>query len=252
MTGADRVVHRIVGFVTHKDADLLTLSGCSLLLFVYDLWEQNWTFALFAATLAAFAFSMIRLRRDVGALNANRSGLPSIFMDRTPTDVIDSIKVARDLFLVGVSLDRTLRNAYTPLEGFLTNGGRLRVLVVDPRSDSSIRIADRRAYQEHGLEQRRNHILASITAFRDLRRRTRGALEIRVIDDPLAFGATMIDGDDLTAATRIVVQHYSFKKRAASEPNPVFIVRPSDQQWFLDFKEELDNPWQSATAWPAE
>jgi hypothetical protein len=249
MTSLDRVVHRIVGVVTHKDVDLLALFGCALLLVVSDLWGQNWVSALFAGTLAAFAFSMIRLRHDVGVMNASRSGLSSIFLDRTPTDVIDSITVARDLFLVGVSLDRTLRNAYTPIEGFLANGGTLRVLVVDPRSDWSIRIADRRAYQEHGLQQRRNHIEASIAAFLELRQRTRGKLDIRVTDDPLTFGATMIDGQDLTAATRIVVQHYSFKKREASEPNPVFVVRPADQKWFTDFREELETLWRSSTPW---
>lgn len=30
-------------------------------------------------------------------------------------------------------------------------------------------------------------------------------------------------------------------KRDAREPNPVFVVRPSDEEWFAEFKEELDN-----------
>jgi hypothetical protein len=50
--------------------------------------------------------------------------------------------------------------------------------------------------------------------------------------------------------TRIVIQHYSFKKREATEPNPVFVVRPTDEEWFAEFKEELENLWESGTQLP--
>jgi hypothetical protein len=159
------------------------------------------------------------------------------------------LREANDLLLVGVSLDRTLRNAYTPLETFLSRGGRLRVLVVDPRVEWSIRIADRRAYQEHGIDQRRKHIESSIEAFRQLESRTGGEVTIKVTDDPLTFGATMIDALKPSGQTRIVVQHYSYKKRQATEPNPVFVVKPSDGQWFLDIREEIENLWRDGRSW---
>lgn len=245
-----RALDRLIGAVTHRDVDLYTLLGASVLLLGVELWAQNWTTALFAATLGAFALSMVRLRHDVGTMSEERSGLASIFLDKTPADVISSMKNAKDLLLIGVSLDRTLRNAYTPLEVFLTQRGRLRVLVVDPRSEWSVRVADRRAYQEHGIGQRRAHIEASIAAFRQLRDRTGGNVEIRVTDDPLTFGATMIDGTEFTGETQIVIQHYSYKKRHATEPNPVFAVRPSDRKWFAEFREELDNLWRDGSLWP--
>jgi hypothetical protein len=50
--------------------------------------------------------------------------------------------------------------------------------------------------------------------------------------------------------SRIVIQHYSFKKREATEPNPVFVVRPTDEEWFAEFKEELENLWESGTQLP--
>jgi hypothetical protein len=124
------------------------------------------------------------------------------------------------------------------------------VLLVNPESEWTIRIADRRAYQEHGYDRRKQHIESSIETFRELSDRTGGRVELRVTDDPLTFGATMIDGERQTSRTRIIIQHYSFKKREATEPNPVFVVRPADQEWFAEFKEELENLWASGTPLP--
>lgn len=123
--GRMRTLDRFIAAVTHRDGDLYTLLGASVLLLGVDLWAHNWTTALFAGILGAFALSMIRLRHDVGTMSEQRSGLASIFLDRTPADVIQSMKYAKDLLLIGVSLDRTLRNAYTPLETFLNKRGRL-------------------------------------------------------------------------------------------------------------------------------
>jgi hypothetical protein len=244
------LLDRIVSIVSHRDRDLYALLVLSALLLGVELFAGNWTTSLFAATLGAFALSMIRMRHDVGTLSKQHSGLGSIFLDRTPSDVISSMRSANELLLIGVSLDRTLRNAYTPLESFLARTGQLRVLVVDPRSEWAVRIADRRAYQEHGIEQRRAHIEQSIKSFRELRDRTGGHVDIRVTDDPLTFGATMIDGVSPTRETQIVIQHYSYKKRNATEPNPVFVIRRSDGEWFDEYREELENLWRDGASWP--
>jgi hypothetical protein len=244
-----KLLEHFVAAIIHRDRDLYALLLFSILLLGVQLWAANWITALFAATLGAFSLSMVRLRQDMGTMTNQRHGLASIFLDRTPADVISSMKSATDLLLIGVSLDRTLRNAYTPLETFLNKRGRLRVLVVNPKSEWPIKVADRRAYHEHGIEQRRAHIEASIRSFCELRERTSGNVEIRVTEDPLTFGATMIDGSSVTSETRIVIQHYSYKKRDAIEPNPVFVVRPSDREWFTNFQEELENLWRDGTLW---
>lgn len=244
-----RILDRIASSLSHRDFDLIGLLALSIGLVGVELWHRNWTTALFAGTLAAFALSMVRLRHDVAVMHQRRSGPASVFMKTTPTDVITSIRNATELLLIGVSLERTLRNAYPALEIFLNRRGKLRVVVVDPRSDWSVQIADRRAYHEQGIEQRRRHIETSIASFLELQRRTNGDVAIRVTRDPLTFGATMIDGTNHTGETRIVIQHYSYKKREATEPNPVFVLRPADEDWFSEFKEELENHWRDAIVW---
>jgi hypothetical protein len=48
--------------------------------------------------------------------------------------------------------------------------------------------------------------------------------------------------------TRIVIQHYSYKKREAREPNPVFVLYPRDAEWFAEFREEIENLWSDGIA----
>jgi hypothetical protein len=74
-----------------------------------------------------------------------------------------------------------------------------------------------------------------VGSFRQLLQRTNGDVELRVTDDPLTFGATMIDGELDSRHTRIVIQHYSYKKREAREPNPVFALYPRDAECSLSF-----------------
>jgi hypothetical protein len=243
-------IRHALNFVLDRDFDLYTLLGFALLLAAVEIWNGKWTTALFAGILATFALSLIRLRQDVGQIRSGRVGLASVFLHETPVDVALSFERASELLLVGVSLDRTLRNAYTSLETFLTRQGALRVLLVNPNAEWAVRTADRRAYQELSPQRRKQNIEDSIATFQNLQQQPHGNVEIRVIDDPLVFGATMIDGHRDTGDTRIVIQHYSFKKRAAREPNPVFVVRPADEVWFTEFKEELENLWDHGVAPP--
>lgn len=241
---------RTLNVVLSRDFDLYALLALAALLAVVEIFNAKWTTALFAGILASFALSLIRLRRDIGHIRSGRTGLGSVFLSETPADVALSFEDASELLLIGVSLDRTLRNAYASLETFLMRGGTLRVILVDPNAQEAVRIADRRAYQELTPARRKQNIEASIATFRALEQQFRGNVEIRVIDDPLVFGATMIDGDLNTDETRIIIQHYSFKKRLAREPNPVFVVRPADEGWFGEFKEELENLWSNGSAAP--
>jgi hypothetical protein len=244
----DRKLRRVISFVTGRDFDLYAILCLGLVLTGVEIGNGSWTTALFAGVLATFAISLLRLRQDVGHLRSGKVGFASVFLHETPSNVPLSFEQASELLLVGVSLDRTLRNAYASLETFLTRQGVLRVLLVDPNAEWAVRTADRRAYQELTPELRKQAIENSITRFQGLREKTQGNVEIRVIDDPLVFGATMIDGDRNTEETRIVIQHYSFKKREAREPNPVFVVRPTDEGWFAEFKEELENLWSHGEA----
>ncbi len=47
-----------------------------------------------------------------------------------------------------------------------------------------------------------------------------------------------------------MIQHYSYKKHNATEPNPVYVIRPADAVWFTEFQEELENLWRDGVLLP--
>jgi Domain of unknown function (DUF5919) len=207
-----------------------------------QLWNGGWVTALFAAVLGSFALSLVRLRNAF----ARPAGAATVFLDGTPPTLPAEFAKARDVVLVGVSLDRTIRNSVAYLEELLRSGGRLRVLVVNPDCYAAVHIADRRAYLEHGVEQRRQHILFTFDSLKKMGEATGKEIEVRVTDDPLTFGASLVDGPSETRHTQVVIQHYSYKKTTAREPNPVFVLRPADRPWFSEFQGEIDALWNDA------
>ena len=149
-------MRRLMRLIQDKNGDLIFLSCLSVLLLGVQLWNKQWVSALFAGTLGSFAISLMRIR---GQFAPPVGGVASAFLDVTPSDLPKDFERARDLLLSGVSLDRTIRNSYSYLEAFLAKGGKLRVLLVNPDCEAAVQMADRRAYLEHGVAQRRQHIL---------------------------------------------------------------------------------------------
>ena len=239
-------MQRIIAWVTHRDSDLYLLLVLSGITFVLQLFGGNVILTLSAAMLCSFSVSILRLRRSIGSLGEGRSGLSAVFLETAPPDVAARIERASSLCLVGVSLDRTVRNVLGSLERYLQSGHTLRVVVVNPERLDLIEVADRRAPFPHGVDQRRSHILFSIDSLAKLAGRTGGKVEIGLIDDPLTFGAVMIDSEPAGKDPWILVQHYSYKKIYAQEANPIFWLTEADGIWFKGYREEIGNLYRDA------
>ena len=239
-------MRRIIAIVTHRDSDLVLLLCLAAVTFVLEVVAGEALLALFAASLCTLAVSMLRLRRAVDSLQSRERGFGGVFLEIPAPDLAERIENATAVWLVGVSLDRTIRNLYGPLEHYLASGRVLRVIVVDPDASEAVRIADRRAYNEHGVDQRRAQILFTCDTLSKLVSHCAGKVELHVFDDPLTFGAVMIDPDPTTARSWIQVQHYSYKKQAVVEANPIFTLTPNDGRWFTGFREEILNLWRDS------
>jgi hypothetical protein len=241
------VVRRLLSLFSHRDSDIALLAILILLTFIVQLVVGNLAIALLAATLGSFAITLLRLRRSVDSLSGPGRRFADVFLSATPDELGDRIETARSVTLIGVSLDRTIRSHYASLESFLSRSGVVRMVVVDPGDERVVAIADRRAYNEHGVEHRTQQIRLAIDTMLRLADKHPGTVEVRYSPDPLTFGAAAIDCEVIDEKSWIVVQHYSYKKSSVVEANPVFVLGPSDGQWFSGFKEEIDNIWRDAT-----
>ncbi len=234
---------RFVRWLVDADADLYGLLVLLAVLFAYELYSTNWVQTLWAASLFTLSLSLIKIRHSLLEKQAAPGQLVDRFLECTPPDIGTYYGGAQEVTLVGVSLDRSLRNTYSAVEQYLARGGRLRVVLLNPDNAAVVGIADRRAYQEHGAAQRREHILSTIRHLGMLAKKTAGSLHIKIIDDPLTFGVAWFRFP-IPANDRLVVQHYSYKKARVSEPNPVVVLSPNDGIWFEGYKEELENLWR--------
>ncbi len=71
-------------------------------------------------------------------------------------------------------------------------------------------------------------------------------LEVRLVEDPLTFGATVVDPK--TSHGVLYYWHYSFKMSDANRPK--MVLRPADGYWYEFFNEEVTSIWNNAKPWP--
>ncbi|MEM7536803.1 MAG: hypothetical protein AAF639_31780 [Chloroflexota bacterium] len=168
------------------------------------------------------------------------------------TDVADSfdtdLQNASEIWMVGVSLSRTIKSHYGLLETLLKRGVHVRVLLIDPESHESIAIATQREYHDRRFSQDRirsmiRNTLQDLYALKEV---APTQMSIRLIQFPLAFGAVATDPNELTGVLHL--EHYSYKMPGGSVPKFTLIAK--DGQWYDFFRDELDTLWENGVDWP--
>lgn len=146
--------------------------------------------------------------------------------------------------IIGVSLERTIRNNYAALEEKLRRGDSIRVLVVDPNSAAS-EIAANRVYVNVDVERTRNGIQATLKSLSNLKQTTLGKLEIRIVDYPPSVGGFVMDPE--TAQGVLYLKHYTFKM--PDEDIPRFVLRPKDGYWYKFFTQQAQILWKNGRSY---
>ena len=73
-------------------------------------------------------------------------------------------------------------------------------------------------------------------------------LEVRTIQHPLSYGATVTNPDASNGTTYL--EHYSF--RVTTESHPRYMLRTQDGHWYDFFKSELRTLWEAGQVWNKE
>lgn len=170
----------------------------------------------------------------------------SFFLKEYPAEFKKEFSEAKELLIVGVTLNRTIRSNYVQLEKMILSGCFLKILVVHP-TGSAINMAVSRHYARvnRDAELRGVDIETNLQLFCSLKQQAPNNVDIRTIEQPLAFGGF---GINLNTATGVLyLEHYPY--RTASDSIPKFILRSSDGPWFDFFKEEIDALWKSGVEW---
>ncbi|MFF5405055.1 hypothetical protein ACFY8K_19615 [Streptomyces misionensis] len=199
------------------------------------------------ATLALLAGGMLGSRRQVAELTAELrargKGELSVedFLGKGKADLLEHVRAAQDIRIVGVTLSRTLRDLVDELQRKARAGAVVKVALIDP-AGSAAEEAARRSTIPDRAGMYRNRLRSSVDLLRELAEKpgAQGRVEVRFLDFVPAFGLVLLD--PLRPGGRIHVDIYS---HSSASGDAVFTVLPRrDGEWFDHFRTEFDSVWE--------
>jgi hypothetical protein len=199
--------------------------------------------------LGLLAISSIgtRYRIDEFTQKVTRSA-STIFLNEFPETINDALKSASEVWFVGVTLNRTIKNYSHVLEDKLQKGDIVKVLLVNP-NDAALDFARSRGRFTISSEQARSNIIDTLTELSYLKSVAPSKIEIRTISYPISYGAILINPDDSDFTAGILfIEHYPFKIKRTHVPKFVLSAK-KDSEWFNLYKSELRALWDYGSEW---
>jgi hypothetical protein len=234
-----------------ENLDFYLLIAAIIGIFVLQLVQVNIGQVIPLVTLAALgilANSALRNRHTVEELS--RKLVPSansVFLEEFASNLKSDFESSPTVWLVGVSLSRTIRAYYSVLERKLRRGDTVRVLLVHPEGAAS-EIASSRPYPKMEVEQTQRYIRDSLNSLCSLAQSTSGKLEVRTIQNPLTYGVIATNPN----AQDGVLYCELFPFQTVGNTLPRFILRAKDGQWYEFFRKELENLWNNGMDWQCD
>jgi hypothetical protein len=218
----------------------LTLAGLNGLGLAPKTLVESVTLAL----LGILAVYSLGIRDRLTNLSDKLSGTTNILYKEFPSSLKDTISNSQELLIVGVTLYRTISTFYPDLEEKLKKGHKIKVLLVEPNTEST-KLLPSRIYRPTSDRVLSDKILETIQFLLKLKATAPDKVEIKTINFPVAFGcfASNIDFKDGS----IHIEYYSFKTTSAL---PCAIVSSrNDPYWYEVYKKEVENLWNAASDW---
>ena len=194
------------------------------------------------ALLATLALAQIRSRRHVAAIAAGQRADPlALFQEALPPE-LDSLRSAASSYLfIGESMSRLVHTSRDDIRRLMREGGRVRVLLLDPDDPGLIRVADRTG--DRLLEGRIRNTLNELGSLQD---GAHGQLEIRVCS---FVPRVSVNAFSLGEPGGVMfIQHY--EHRPAGDSAPVFRLDSKDGFWYQHFAAEATRMWDGGIPWP--
>ncbi|MFZ4659162.1 MAG: hypothetical protein ACOYNY_19270 [Caldilineaceae bacterium] len=197
------------------------------------------------AVLGLLAFTSLINRHHIDELRqAFTRSASEFFMEEFPSDMKNNFETATEIWLVGVSLHRTIHFNYEKIERKLRQGHKFKVLLVHPEGPA-VEMAVMRNYARKEVAAKSAGIRTVLQLLCDLQQIAPGQFEVRTIQNPLTYGVVAIDPD--AASGVLYLEHYPFG--VSTESLPKFVMRASDGKWYDFFKREIQAIWNYGVVW---
>ncbi len=197
------------------------------------------------ALLGLLAAYSLGIRERLADMQAKLTGTNTILYDELSPTVQESLMTeARELLIIGITLNRFIITYYSHLEEKIQNNQRIKILLVEPNSQTT-QLMPQRVYRPMSEERLSTKILDTLELFGTLQSRAPDLVEIRTINFPIPFGCMVsnIDAND----SSIILDYYSYK--APQDLPCVAISKKSEPHWHAIYRTQILNLWNAANPW---
>ena len=170
----------------------------------------------------------------------------SSFMVDFPDTLKRDIQSTQELWMVGITLQRTIHNNYMTFKRILEQGGTIKVLLVTPNS-SATELAAFRDHHPRNQKSYDNKIVQTLSEFCRMSRETKGNLQLRTINIVPSFGYYAFEPESSNG--KVYLEHYSFK---GEEDIPRILLTNADGFVYDAFVKQLKQLWEHGTNWECE
>lgn len=197
------------------------------------------------ALLGLLAVYSLGIRDRLSSISDKLSGTRNLICEEFPSDLKDTVIIgSKELFIVGITLNRTITTYYSQLERKLIDGQKVNILVVEPNSEA-IRLIPQRVYRPITDQRLSDKVLDTLTLICSLHSLAPDRLEVRTINFPIPFGCFASDLE-LNGGS-IYLEYYSYK--TTKDLPCVVISARTDPNWYNMYKTEILNLWNAGHEW---
>lgn len=201
--------------------------------------------SLTLAVLGLIALSSLESRyQNEKLLNRLEQTNDALFQNSFPSQMEQDIKAAKELWLVGVSLSRTVKSYYSDIEQKLKNGYSVNAILTHP-DGAVLELSVLPVYGNKSLEQRKAEILGSLETLCDLQEKYPNFLKIRTSRQYIGHGVIAVNPNDNTG--KLYIENHPFKMPGGARPK--FLLKARDGEWYDFYKQEMFVIWENCLDW---
>jgi hypothetical protein len=197
------------------------------------------------ALLGLLAAYSLGIRDRLNGINEKLSGTKNLLCDEFPSNLKDTVIVgSKELFIVGITLNRTITTFYSQLEQKLRDGQKIKILLVEPNSEAT-QLIPKRVYRPISDQRLSDKILDTMALICSLHSLAPGSLEVKTINFPIPFGCFAADMESSDGS--IYLEYYSYK---TTRDLPCIVVSArTDPNWYNVYRTEILNLWNAGHIW---
>lgn len=212
----------------------ITLSVVSL----FGIASQSLLVSITLAVLALLAITNLGSRHRLDAvLNRNRS---EFFIKEFPGNIVDDMRKAKELWLFGYNLTRTIVTHMKLIDEKVERGEKVKILLLDPKG-AALTYANRTLYYSVADEQHRLWIENTLNNLNKVAQTNKSSIEARIIDFPLPWHANAMD--IMTPNGKIYLRVYEYRVKTEG---PKIALTVKDEYWYKYYRDQMLAFWNDA------